>query len=468
MKSDFLIAVTQLAAEKRLPREVILEAVETALVSAYKKENIAVNQNVYANIDPNTGEFNIVAEMSVVEEVTDPQVQIALSDATKLKKGVKLEDVLAVSVALPKGAGRIAAQTAKQVVLQRLKEAERDAIYEEYATKQEDIVIGIIQRKDPNRNIYLELGRTEALLPPSEQVPNERYRIGQRLRVYVLEVARTARGPQVIVSRTHRNLLKCLFELEVPETLNGTVEIRSIARESGERSKVAVAAMQPGIDAVGSCVGQRGIRIQNIVNELGGEKIDVVPWDPDPSVFIANALSPAHVLLVDVDQVHKSACVVVPDRQLSLAIGKVGQNARLAARLTGWKIDIKSASAADENKVKRDVTREEPVVASVAPEVRPIETEPEKELVETPAPVIEKPPDEVEPVSLEAHEQVQPKPLRFAEDILAPQRLGKDDARGKKAKKKGGLRREKDEGIKPKKGRQIQPDDFLATEEEGE
>ncbi|MDP2718642.1 MAG: transcription termination factor NusA [Dehalococcoidia bacterium] len=473
MKSDFLIAITQLAAEKRLPKEVVLEAVETALISAYKKENAAITQVVIARVDPNTGEFKLFAEKAVVETVLDPQVEISLSEAVKQKKDITTGTILSVPVVLPTGAGRIAAQTAKQVVLQRLKEAERDAIYEEYATKQEDIVTGTILRKDPSKNIFLELGRTEALLPPSEQISNERYRIGQRIRVFVIEVARTIKGTQVIVSRTHRNLLKRLFEMEVPETLNSTVEIKRIAREPGQRSKVAVAASQPGVDAVGSCVGQRGIRIQNIVNELGGEKIDVVLWDEDPSVFIANALSPAHVLNVRVSPVQKTATVVVPDRQLSLAIGKEGQNARLAARLTGWKIDIKSATIAEDEKARVDPEGEailaklekQPVAASVTGEQKmaiPFDVPARHE--EPPVPTPEEPFPIVEPITLESTAQATQKSLRFAEDILTQRPLA-DEGRGKKAKKKGTVKKEREEGTKPKKTR-YEKNDYLDDEDE--
>jgi len=247
----------------------------------------------------------------------------------------------------PRDFGRIAAQTAKQVVLQRIREAERDHIYDEYVDREGEIITGVVQRFE-QRAIILELGKAEALLPQEEQVPTERYRMGQRLKVYLMEVHKTHRGPQIIVSRTHRNLLRRLFELEIPEIFNGTVEIKSIAREPGLRSKVAVAARQEGVDPVGSCVGMRGVRIQNIVNELYGEKIDVVCWNPDPGTFIANALSPAEVVSVDLNDELKTATVIVPERQLSLAIGKEGQNARLAAKLTSWRIDIKSASVASE------------------------------------------------------------------------------------------------------------------------
>lgn len=471
MKSDFLIAITQLSAEKKLPKEVIMEAVESALVSAYKKENPAVSQPVTVKLHPGTGEFKVFVEKVVADTVSDPLMEMSLAEAKKVKKDVKTGEVLAMEVALSKSAGRIAAQTAKQVVLQRLREAERDAIYEEYATKQDDVVSGIVQRIELNKNIYLELGRTEALMPPSEQVKGERYRVGQRMRVYVLEVARSGRGPQVIVSRTHPSLLKRLFELEVPETHNGTVEIKSIAREPGQRSKVAVTARQAGIDPVGSCVGQRGIRIQNIVNELNGEKIDVVLWDPNSATFIANSLSPAQVLHVDINGTPKKATAIVPDRQLSLAIGKEGQNARLAAKLTGWKIDIKSASAVEEEKARKAPPVPEKVAVPSAPKreavAKPerepvlaapggVEIEKAKEVTGEPVPVARLPYKEevpVVPITFEAPAPAEPKSIRFAEEILAPQALEGGEVKGKKVKKKG--KRERDEEDKGVKGRRL-------------
>ncbi len=477
MKSDFLIAITQLSAEKKLPKEVIMEAVESALVSAYKKENPAQLQPVSVKLHPGTGEFKVFVDKIVVDQVTDPLKEVSLAEARKPKKDSKVGDVVPIEVELPKSAGRIAAQTAKQVVLQRLREAERDAIYEEYATKQDDVVSGIIQRIESNKNIFLELGRTEALMPPSEQVRGERYRVGQRVRAYVLEVARSGRGPQVVVSRTHPSLLKRLFELEVPETHNGTVEIKSIAREPGQRSKVAVSARQSGVDPVGSCVGQRGIRIQNIVNELNGEKIDVVLWDPNPATFIANALSPAQVVRVDVAAGQKMATVVVPDRQLSLAIGKEGQNARLAAKLTGWKIDIKSGSSVEEERTRKPapvaaekvpvaagrpepaVARPEPVpVAAVVAEVLEAKPEVKEPVAVAAVPHVEETPVAAAPVKFQpTAPPAEAKSIRFAEEILAPQ-TGGEEAKAKKVKKK--TKREREEEA-AKKGHRfdIYPDE---------
>ncbi|MFC1860825.1 transcription termination factor NusA [Chloroflexota bacterium] len=343
MKSDFLLAITQLSAEKNLPKEVIIGAVEAALVSAYRKEPFAHHQNIEVKISPSTGKVEVWAEKTVVEQPEDCRRETSLAEARQYKEDAQLDDVVMVE-ATPHNAGRIAAQTAKQVILQRLHEAEHSAIFEEYADKESDILTGLVQRIEP-KQIFVNLGRTEAVLPANEQMPSERYRIGQRLKVCLLEVSRTSKGPKVIISRSHPNLLRRLFELEVPEVYSGIVELKSVAREAGYRSKVAVSAQQEGIDPVGCCVGLRGIRIQNIVNELNGEKIDVVVWNQDASVFISNALSPAQVSSVKLND--GVATVVVPDKQLSLAIGKDGQNARLAARLTGWRIDIKSASTVE-------------------------------------------------------------------------------------------------------------------------
>ncbi len=345
MKTEFMIALTQLAAEKHLPKEIVLAAIESALVSAYKKDAFAAGQDISAKINPNTGEVKIFVKKTAVESVSDPAREISLAEAQKISKSAQLGDVINIECT-PPNAGRIAAQTARQVILQRLHEAEHRAIYEEFTGKEGDVVSGAVVRITPEQ-IYVDLGRTEAILPSSEQVPTERYRVGRRLKFYVLEVTRTTRGPQIIVSRSHRNLLRRLLELEIPEIYGGVIEIKAIAREAGYRSKVAVAARQPGVDPVGCCVGLRGIRIQSIVNELNGEKIDVIEWSEDPAVFIAHALSPAQVIDVQLDTAESTAVVTVPDRQLSLAIGREGQNARLAARLTGWRIDIKSASATE-------------------------------------------------------------------------------------------------------------------------
>jgi N utilization substance protein A len=356
MKSEFITAITALAAEKNLPKETVLEAVELALASAYKKDNLA-QANVIVKIHPEDGNIKVFTAKTVVEEIEDDKIEMTIDEARRLKPDANVGDVLMFD-ATPANAGRIAAQTAKQVVLQRLREAEREVVFEEYSGKEGDIVSGVVQRLE-GRNVIIDLGRAEALLPPPEQARTEHYRSGQRLKVLVVEVQKAAKGPQVIVSRAHRDLLRRLFELEVPEIFRGIVEIKSIAREAGYRSKVAVWSRQEGVDPVGACVGLRGIRIQNIVNELNGERIDVVVWDPEPSRFVANALSPAQVVSVITHDDENTAEIVVPDRQLSLAIGKEGQNARLAAKLTGWRIDIKSQSAYEEELAARGLTLEQ-------------------------------------------------------------------------------------------------------------
>ena len=356
MKSDFLIALTQLAAERHLPREIVIDAIEAALVSAFKKEGIAIGQNVSVKLDPNSGDMRLYALKQVVEEIEDPLNEMLLADARKAKKDAALGDTLSFEME-PKISSRIAAQTAKQVVLQRLRDAERDLIYQEFIERVEEIVTGVVEKPEFGR-LTVNLGRAQGILPREEQVPSERYRKGQRLRVYILAVENTSKGPEIIVSRTHQDLLKRLFELEVPEVYNGIVEIRAVAREAGSRSKVAVAARQEGVDPVGSCIGMRGNRIQNIVNELQGEKIDVVRWSKDVGTFIAKALSPAEVAHVDMDEKSNSATVVVPDRHLSLAIGRDGQNARLAARLTGWRLDIKGATEWEEVVKQRQAEEE--------------------------------------------------------------------------------------------------------------
>ena len=341
MKSDFLIALTQLAAERHLPREQVLLAIEVALASAFKKDNPAMAQNISVKLNPNTGQVGVYALKTVVDTVDDPEKEISLPDAQLIKKGVAIGDDVAAAEPLPHNASRIAAQTAKQVVLQRLREAERELLYQEFFQHQNDIVSGVIEQTDSGRAIIVNLGRAEGILPYEEQVPTERYRKGQRTKVFVLNVRNGAKGPEIIVSRSHKDMLRRLFEIEVPEVYNGIVEIKAIAREAGFRSKVAVNATQQGVDPVGSCIGIRGNRIQSIVNELQGEKIDVVSWDTDSKVFIAKALSPSEPAHVELDPEEQTAIVVVPDRQLSLAIGKEGQNTRLAARLTGWRLDIK-------------------------------------------------------------------------------------------------------------------------------
>ena len=351
MKSDFLIAVTQLAAERNLPREIVLSAIEAALVSAYRKDGVADGQNISVKLEPGSGEITVFVLMAVVDEVTDPVTELTLTDAQKLKPDVEVGDSITTDE-IPHSTGRIAAQTAKQVVMQRLREAERELVYEEYVDREGEVLAINVQRVEPRQTI-VDLGRAEAIMPASEQVPYERYRSGQKMRVLLKSVQRSIKGPELIVSRADNLFVKRLFEMEVPEIYNGAVEITAIAREPGSRSKVAVRARQAGVDPVGSCVGLRGVRIQNIVNELWGEKIDVVEWNKEPAKFVANALSPSQVLRVDLDEEASAAVAVVPDRQLSLAIGREGQNARLAAKLTGWSVDVKSNVEADKGAEER-------------------------------------------------------------------------------------------------------------------
>lgn len=351
MKNDFMMAINQVCHERQLAVDIVLEAVEVALASAYKR-NFGGNQSITAQIDSKSGEPLIFLEKVVVETIENDKREILLKKAREINPRAEIGDLVSVE-STPKDFGRIAAQTAKQVILQRIREAERDALFNTYAEREGEIVSGTVHKIDSHQ-VTLSLGKAEAILPRSEQITTETYKEGQRLRSYVSSVTKTSRGPQIILSRTHRDMLRRLLEVEVPEIYNGTVEIKSIAREAGYRSKVAVAALQEGVDPVGSCVGMRGTRIQNIVNELNGEKIDVVQWNPDLSYFIANSLSPAKVMNVMLhDEQGKTAVVVVPDRQLSLAIGKEGQNARLAAKLTGWRIDIKSASEAAEEALQK-------------------------------------------------------------------------------------------------------------------
>ncbi|RJO60960.1 MAG: transcription termination/antitermination protein NusA [Dehalococcoidia bacterium] len=449
MKSDFLLAITQLSAEKGLSKEVVLAAVESALASAYRKNNFAPNQVVSVKISPATGKVEVWAEKTVVKQVTDPRAELTLAEAKKLKKDAKVDDIINVE-STPQNAGRIAAQTAKQVILQRLHEAEHSAIFDEFSGKAGDIVSGVVRRVEP-KQVFIDLGRTEAVMPSTEQSPAEHYRAGQRLRVYLVEVAQSARGPMLIVSRSHPNLLRRLLELEVPEIFSGTVEIKSVAREAGFRSKVAVAAKQEGVDAVGCCVGLRGIRIQNIVSELGGEKIDVVNWNPAPAIFIANALSPSQVVAVKVDEKRESAIAVIPDRLLSLAIGKEGQNVRLAVKLTGWRIDIKSATDAEKEKAEVETVKAAKVAAERA------------ETGEEPAAVAAEPAPVLAGVTTAAPARAA-KGLRFAEDILIPAVVTPEAASKDKKKKKKTGKETAEDGIRLKKARR--GSDIYDTDEE--
>lgn len=342
MNREFITALGQIERERGISKEVLIQTIEAALISAYRR-NTGSSQNITVNIDRETGEVKVWERLAVVDEVADPHSEIQRERAEQLVGG-PVEDFVEVEVT-PGDFGRIAAQTAKQVVVQRIREAERGVIYEEFSNREGDIVTGIVQRLE-GRTALVDLGKAEAVLPPTEQIHHERLRMGDRIKTYVVEVKRTTKGPQIMVSRTHPGLLKRLLELEVPEIHDGIVEIRSLAREPGSRAKVAVYSRDLNVDPVGACVGQKGARIQAIVNELKGEKIDIVRWDVDPAVFVGNALSPARVVRVDIDEENRVARVVVPDYQLSLAIGKEGQNARLAAKLTGWKVDIRSETQA--------------------------------------------------------------------------------------------------------------------------
>ncbi len=365
MKSEFLLAFNEICESRRLTKDVVLEAIETALVSAFRR-NVGVSnaQHIVAKVDPVTGVATILAEKEVVEAVQDERTEVTLRKARKIGgESVTLGDMQMMD-STPRDFGRIAAQTAKQVILQRIREAERDQLYEDFFGREGEIINGTVQSVT-SQAVTIGLGRTEALLPRNQQVPGERYFPHDKVRAYVLEVRRASRGPQIIVSRSHRNMLRRMLELEVPEIYNGLVDIKSVAREAGQRSKVAVSAMQDGVDPVGACVGMRGVRIQSIVRELNDEKIDIIEWDADPRLFISKALSPARVAQVylrPTARSGKTATVIVADDQLSLAIGREGQNARLAAKLTGWRIDIKSLTeAAAEAMGKRD----DPLVADI-------------------------------------------------------------------------------------------------------
>ena len=354
MKNDFLIALTQICAERHLSKAVILEAIEQALILAYRR-NFGSAQDIEVQMDPNTGDAQVYADKEVVEAVENPRTQILLSEARLIDQEAELGQLVRTEMT-PRNFGRIAAQTAKQVILQRIREAERETMYVDWSDRVGEVVMGTIRNIDAAGNVVLALGRAEAVMTRSEQIRTENYRPNQRLRFYIHEVERTSRGPRIRASRTHQKLLFRLLESEVPEIFEGTVEIKAIAREAGSRSKVAVIATQQGVDPIGCCVGMRGVRIQNVVNELNGERIDIVRWAPDDAEFVRFALSPAKVELVWLDADTRTATVVVPDHQLSLAIGKKGQNARLAAKLTRWRIDIKSGTEAIEEAERR--TRE--------------------------------------------------------------------------------------------------------------
>ncbi len=339
---ELILALEELEKEKGIKKSYVLESLETALVTAYKR-NFDALENVRVDIDQNTGATHVYAIKDIMENANDEATEISLEDAHKINKELNLGDTVEVEI-VPKDFGRIAAQTAKQVIVQKLREVERDLIFNEYSERKGEIVSGIIQKADKNI-VVVDLGRIEGIMLSKEQVPTEKYRVNDKIKAYIVDVERGLKGaPQVMISRSHPDFVRKLLEFEIPEIYEGLIEIKSVSRDAGARSKVAVYSPDPNIDPVGSCVGAKGVRIQNVINELNGEKIDVIEWDEDPSVYIAAALLPAQILAVDIKNDEKFAEVIVPDDQLSLAIGKAGQNARLAAKLTNWKIDIKSES----------------------------------------------------------------------------------------------------------------------------
>jgi len=478
MKTEFMAAITQLSSERNLPREVILEAIEAALVSAYKKEVFTGDQEVEVKIDAASGDIHVYLIKSIVEEVESPDIQITLPDARKVRRDVALGDSVLIE-STPKGAGRIAAQVARQVVLQRLREAEHHATFEQFVGKEGEVVTGTVQFAQPNA-VFVTIGRREAILPSSEQLPNERYHQGQQLRFYLLQASHEGRNSRVMLSRTHPNLVRRLFEIEIPEVHSGIVEVRAVARDPGQRSKVAVSSRQEAVEPVGSCLGPRGIRLQSIVNHLNGEKVDVIEWHHDPRVFIANALSPAQVAHISLDESARTAIVVVPDKQLSLAIGRGGQNARLAAKLTGWRIDIKSTSAAEaemgllpepesvitpaqvevETPAEPEVVLQQPEATPAKETVEEAGAQPAETGVSKPeAETGEAPEVELEPEATEGEETAEGETLeqllasevfrfeedsgkgsasvlRFAEDILPGSRRGGKSDKGKSKKKR--------------------------------
>jgi|GEM_PF-6188 len=401
MNLDVVSALNELEKERGIAKEIILEAIEAAITSAYKR-NYGTSQNVRVEIDSKTGNIGVYARKAVVEEVTDEASEISLSEAKETDPNYVLDDIVEIEVT-PSDFGRIAAQTAKQVVIQRIREAERALVYDEFSSREGEVITGIVQRSD-HRNVIIDLGKAEAILGPSDQMPGEFHSQGARLKVYVSEVRQTNKGPQIYVSRTHPGLVSRLFEMEVPEIHDGIVEIRAVAREAGARSKLAVSSRDENVDPVGACVGPRGSRVQAVVNELRGEKIDVIPWSALPEDFVGNALSPAKVIRVYLDEDSKTARAVVPDNHLSLAIGKEGQNARLAARLTGWRIDIKS-----QEQMAQILARE------AFERATPEESESEEEV-----PLEEELSVEEEPVlSVESPEEMEPTPTDDSQDEVA-------------------------------------------------
>ncbi len=463
MNEDFLMALHTLEKEKGINKDTLFEAIEAALISAYRR-NFSSAHNVRVQIDREVGTINVFACLNVVEHVSNPQQEISLEEAKKINPLSEPGDLLEQEVT-PRNFGRIAAQTAKQVVIQRIREAERELIYEEYIDREDDIVTGVIHRFE-QKNAIINLGRAEAILPMSEQIQGETYRQGDRIKAYITEVRKTTKGPQIFVSRTHPGLIKRLFELEVPEIYNGIVEIKSVAREPGNRSKVAVYSRNRDVDPVGACVGPKGSRVQAIVNELNGEKIDIIEWNDDPEIFLASTLSPAKTIKVKVNTGEKSALAIVPDYQLSLAIGKEGQNVRLAARLSGWKIDIVSESSylekmaakkeavaeqnletmVEDRKEQLEVLNEQPqedIQAVAEEELQAVTGETEKEEKEdgpgiNVAPLVDEQ-EEVQGLFFDTEdEEMTPGELIIMDDLqLKPDEEKKKREKGKKKGKKG-------------------------------
>lgn len=354
---ELILALEELEKEKGIKKEYLLEAIETALVTAYKR-NFDSLENVRVEMDHQTGATHVYAIKEVMEKANDEDTEISLKEAQKINPDLKEGDTVETEI-VPRDFGRIAAQTAKQVIIQKLREVEREIVYNEFNERKGEIVSGLIQKADHNI-VVMDLGKLEGVMPLKEQIPTEHYKVNDKIKGYVLDVEKGAKGaPQVIVSRSHPDFVRKLLEFEIPEIYEGVIEIKSISRDAGDRSKVAVYSPDPNIDPVGSCVGQKGVRIQNVINELNGEKIDVIEWNEDPSIYIASALLPAQILAVDIKEEEKFAQVIVPDNQLSLAIGKSGQNVRLAARLTNWKIDIKSETQFREMLMKANQESEE-------------------------------------------------------------------------------------------------------------
>ena len=408
MKSDFMMALNQLSAERGLRKELVLDKVEVALATAFRRDRVAGAQNLTVKLNPNTGDISIFPLRSVVEEIEDPETQIALSDALRIQPWAEIGSEISEDEEVAYDTSRISAQTARQVLMQGLREAEREKIFEEYSAYQGEIISGSVESIEKGPTVFVNLNphqaqsanRARGVMRPDNQVGSERYRKNQSLKVLLVEVQQTTRGPEVVVSRAHRDLLRRLMESEVPEIGNGTVEIRAIARDPGIRSKVAVSSHQDGVDPVGSCIGLRGNRIQSVVNELQGEKIDVIEWDPNPRVLIGRALSPADVGGVELDADENTAYVVVPESQMSLAIGRDGQNARLAARLSGWRLDIKNieqwetlrsaraaeaaraaAAQAEADEAARIAAAAAEASAPATPETQPVELAPVAEVI---------------------------------------------------------------------------------------